>query len=138
MANLQTTTELKGIALPATKGPGGYFQTKGVRDVAWGDLMQAIFTPQGSRPMNRAFGSVLHEQLFEPVVDLVDDGVIDFVVREAVSQFCPHLVVREVEILDSPAKSVHLVIKFALRSDSSNTQTREVQIDKSFISAGGV
>lgn len=137
MANLRTVTELRGLALPAQKGPGGYFQTKSARDVAWGDLMLALFTPQGSRPMNRAFGSVLHEQLFEPVSALVDGGVLDYVIRDAVTQYCPHIVIREVEILDSPSKSIHLVIKFALRSDSSTVQTREVQIDKTYVSVGG-
>lgn len=138
MANLQTVTELRGLALPANKGPGGYFETKSPLDIAWGDLMLALFTPQGSRPMNRSFGSVLHEQLFEPTVDLIDNGTLDFVIREAVAQFCPHLVIRDVEILQSGEKTVNLVIRFALRRDSTTEQTREVLIDRTYISAGGL
>ena len=138
MADFQTTTQLSGLALPAVKGPGGYFETRTRGDVAWGDLMFALFTPQGSRPMNRAFGSTLHRQLFQPFDPETDEPVIDLIVREAADQFCPHIDIREVRVLaaDRP-KQLKFVVSFALRTDLSETQEREVLIEQTHISVGG-
>ena len=137
MSDFSIVTELKGLALPAQKGPGGYFETKSSLDVAWGDLMLTLFTPVGSRPMNREFGSVLHQQLFEPIDAVLDEGILEYVIREAVDIYAPHIEIREVVALDAPPKQARVAIKFALRTDAANEATREVQIDRSFVSAGG-
>lgn len=138
VADFLTTTELRGLALPTFKGPGGYFETRTRGDAAWGDLMFALFVPQGSRPMNRAFGSTLHRQLFEPFNAETDAPVIDLIVREAAEQFCPHIQIQEVRVLaaDRP-KQLKFVVSFSLKTDRTETQTREVLIEKTHISVGG-
>ncbi len=137
MADLKTTTKLRGLALPATKGPGGYFESKDPTDVAWGDLMVALFTPRGTRVMRRSFGSVLREQLFEPADD-AQAGVIDFVIREAAQEHCPHLQIRDVQVSVSSSSVMSVRVFFAIKTDTSNVIEREVLVSKSFISADRV
>lgn len=132
MADLQTVTRLRGLALPATKGPGGYFESKPPLDVAWGDVLLALFTMRGGRVMRRDVGSVLNEILFEPNTE-DQESFVDDVVREAVTASCPHVQVRDVQVLRRD-RVMHLTIAFALRTDTSNVQTREVQISKDHVS----
>lgn len=128
MADLRTTTQLRGLALPATKGPGGFFESKQPLDVAWGDLLLTLFTIRGARPMRRDFGSVLHELLFDPNVDEQAE-VVDHVIREAAADHCPHIQIRGVETT-SFDRSLQIRVLFALRTDTSNVQAREVLIPK--------
>lgn len=136
MANLQTITQLRGLALPAVKGAGGYFETKTALDVAWGDLMNAILIPRGSRLMRRGFGSTLREQLFEPNTE-DQQALIDYVIREAAQEHCPHVQIREVSVFKSDSVSNRVLVRvtFALRTDTSQVQDREVLIPKVHISA---
>lgn len=136
MANLPTTTQLRGLALPALKGAGGYFETKTALDVAWGDLMNAILTPRGSRFMRRSFGSALHEQLFEPNTDDQQE-IVDYVIREAAQEHCPHLQIRSVSVYKSEVESNRVLVRvtFALLTDTSQIQDREVLVPKVYISA---
>lgn len=127
----QTATELRGLALPATAGAGGFFESKGRYDVAWGDILLALLTPQGSRPQNRAFGTTLYNLLFEPIAEEFE--LIKLVVRDAVTQWCPHLVLREVGVV-AQEKTVQISITFSLRSEFSNPQERAVLIKKTAIS----
>lgn len=131
-ADLSTVSRLRGLALPATKGPGGYFESKTALDVAWGDLMIALFVPRGARTMRRSFGSALHEQLFEPAAEPYSD-TLAFVIREGAAQ-CPHIAIRNVTI-DPQENSIAIRITFALKTDSSNTTTRAVEVPKVHLSA---
>lgn len=133
MADAATVTRLRGLALPAVKGPGGYFETKKDLDVAWGDLMVALFTPRATRVMNRSFGSVLHEQLFEPNTS-EQDATIRYVIQEAIGENCPHIQFREVRISREESRAT-VRIFFALRTDTSDVQSREVIVEKSHLSA---
>ena len=138
-ADYSTTTLLRGLGLPAQKGPGGYFETLTQGSVAWSDLLIALFTPQGARVMNRGFGSNIHHQLFEPNLSTVDQPVVSHIVRDAVRRHCPHIEVLDVRVLaPSQSKQLRFVVEFSLRSDRTNTQTREVLIEKSFVSVGGI
>jgi len=132
MADLRTTTQLRGLALPATKGPGGFFESKQPLDVAWGDLLMALFTRRGSRVMRRDFGSVLAELLFDPTTDEQAE-VVDHVVREAAADHCPHISIRGVEV-STIDRAMQVRIRFALRTDTADVQTREVLIPKVHIS----
>lgn len=132
MANLPTTTQLRGLALPATKGPGGFFESKTALDVAWGDLLLTLFTPVGTRVMRRDFGSVLREQLFDANSEL-NDPIIDHVIREAASDHCPQVVIREVSVVREDNRAQILVV-FSLRTDTSRVQTREIIVPKVHLS----
>tara|TARA_R100001086_G_scaffold87122_3_gene42583 strand:+ start:4071 stop:4487 length:417 start_codon:yes stop_codon:yes gene_type:complete len=137
MASQVTVQELRGLGLPAIKGPGGYFQTRTAADVAWSDLMIAIFTPRGARPMNREFGSLLHEQLFEPQSAVASQSIIDYLIRSAVDAHCPHIRTEAVEVVSAEGRELRILIEFSLRSDETDVQRREIRIDQSYISAGG-
>lgn len=136
MVNIPTVTRLRGLALPAVKGPGGYFESKSPLDVAWGDLLSALLTPRGTRVMNRSFGSVLREQLFEPNSE-DHRAIIEYVIREAAAENCPHIVIRDVKAYasDSDPKRVQLRVGFALRTDTANVANREVTVTKTFLSS---
>lgn len=128
-------TELRGIALPARRGPGGFFEAKNPYDVAWGDLLQAIFTPRGSRPMNRAFGSSLHELIFNPLD--VEDQIIQIAIRDVAAQFCPHIVIRRVTLLNAADGKVQVGVVFSLASDQETEESRTVFIKKTYVSLPG-
>lgn len=133
----QPATELRGLALPATLGPQGIFASKSAFDVAWGDLLVAVFTPRGSRPMNRLFGSTLYDLLFTPLD--VEDEIIEVSIREVAAQFCPHIVIQRVTLSSSTQGGVQVGVVFSLTSDPQTTTSRTVLVKKTHIGiAGGV
>lgn len=129
-------TELRGLALPATRGPQGYFASKDPYDVAWGDLLCAVFTPRGSRPMRRSFGSSLYDLLFDPLD--IEDAIIEVSIREVVAQSCPHIIVRRVTLLNATAGRIQVGIVFSLASDQETEAGRTVFIKKTYLSQPGV
>ena len=107
--------ERRGLALPAIRGIGGYFASKDRYATAWGDLLLALFTPIGTRPGNRAFGSPLHGILFEPDVDR-QQSLVRYVVQETAERWCPHLRIRGTRAQRS-GKVIRLWIGFNLVDD---------------------
>lgn len=132
--DLLSTKELRGLALPATKGPGGYFESKSPSDTAWGDLMLALFTPIGGRFMRRSLGSALYEHLFEPVVEN-DFPLVDYAIREAADRQLQNVRIDATEIKEVP-RGLEIRVRFRLRGDLSNAQSATVQVPKTFV--GGV
>lgn len=132
MSNLPTTTTLRGLALPATKGPGGFFESKSPIDTAWGDLLMTLFCAAGTRVMRRDFGSVLREQVFEPNTE-EQAQVIDHVIREAASDHCAHIQIRDVQVTHLD-RAMQVRVFFALRTDTANVLSREVTIPKVHLS----
>jgi phage baseplate assembly protein W len=129
-------TELRGLALPALRGTQGFFASKNAFDVAWGDLLLALFTPRGSRPMDRAFGSNLYELLFDPID--VEDEIIDVSIREIARQFCPHIAIRSVVLTNVSSGKIQVGVVFSLASDQETVERRSVLIPKIFVSVPGV
>ena len=136
MADAVVAVELAGLALPASKtSPGGYFQSKSKYDVAWGDLLLALFVPAGSRVMRRRLGSSILEMLFEPLDSQLDQQEISFRVRDAIRQQAPHIRIERVQILDPQnPKTLSIAITFSLREDPQ-TDTRRIRLSRNFISA---
>lgn len=128
MASLVPVQELRGIGLPALKGNGGYFASKTKYDVAFSDLLHAILTPLGSRPMNRGFGSSVHSSLFEPATVASHQALL-LAIRTAVARGAPHLYVSDVKA-QSDGKSIALGVKFGLVEERA-TQDRVVVLTKS-------
>lgn len=132
-SSFRSATELRGLALPALKGSGGLFESKGPEDVAWGDLILGLFTPLGGRVMRRGLGSALYELLFEPI-DEGDFALVNYTVREAVSRQLPHvsivrLAVRSVE------RGIEIHVFFRLNSDlDAAPSQRTVLVPKTFVS----
>jgi phage baseplate assembly protein W len=120
--------QLRGLALPALKGTGGYFASRTRYDVGWGDLILAIFTPINARPMRRTFGSALHNVLFEPST-LALEQLCNYVIRDAAQRWTPHVIINSVEVKLS-GEEVALGIRFSLLEDRL-VETRLIQIKKS-------
>lgn len=118
---MASTQQLRGLALPAVREAGGYFVSKGPDDVAWGALITAVFTPQGSRPMRRQFGSVLHELVHEPA-DQVSQEAIVLAVKDAARLWAPHVTVLRVQT-KVEGRQVGVLIEFC-RSDDKNRTLR--------------
>jgi len=131
----QTATELRGLALPTRRGAGGYFPSASQIDVAWSDLMIALFTPQNGRPMNRSFGTTLYDLLFEPIA--AEFELVKLVVRDTATRSCPHLVIQDVSVASPEPEHVEVGVTFALRSDLENLQERSVLLKKTSVSVAG-
>ncbi len=129
MAPSNQVRQLRGLALPALRTAGGYFASKLPNDVAWGGLILALFTPVGSRPMARSFGSVLHELVNEPN-DPHMDAQIEDAIRECATRCAPQ--VRIVAVLvGRKDDTVGISVQFQ-RSDDQSVQTSpQVFISKS-------
>lgn len=126
-------TELRGLALPALKGSGGIFESKSAEDVAWGDLLLALFTPIGGRVMRRQAGSALYELLFEPV-NPDDFTLVDYTIREAARRQLPHVNITNVEVRDI-GRGIEIHVFFQLNNDrDAQSTSRVVQVPKTFVS----
>lgn len=129
--DLKSSTELRGLALPATKGPGGYFESKNPGDSAWGDLLLALLTPLGGRFMRRGLGSALYEQLFEPVIE-GDFPLVDYTVRQASDRQLANVRIARTAIREVP-RGMEISIFFRLRSDLAVEEQRTILVPKTFI-----
>lgn len=128
--DLLAATEVRGLALPATKGPGGYFESKSPEDVAWGNLLLAILTPQGGRFMRRGLGSALYEQLYEPVVE-GDFPLVDYTIREAVSRQLATVNITRTDV-SARERGLSVHVFFRRRADLEVEEARTVQVPKTF------
>lgn len=125
---VDASAQLTGLGLPALRRTGGYFASKSRYDVAFSDLLHTIFTPIGTRPGQRDFGSALHTVLFDPATVSLQ-RTIDYVIRNAVAKWCPHLYIAEV-IPVIRGQEIAIGIKFGLVSERI-TQERLVLMSKS-------
>lgn len=125
MPNAVDDLRLRGLALPAIRSAGGYFAVKDKYDVAWGDLLLAIYTPLNARPMKRSFGSALSMTLFEmnspATLSILKDDL-----REAIGLHCPHINVLAVEARRLN-EEISVSITFGLQGDVE-VQTRTQRI----------
>lgn len=132
-SDLQTSKELKGLALPAVKGTGGYFESKGAGDVSWGDLLLTLFTPIGGRVMRRSFGSSLYDLLFEPLIP-GEFQIIGAAIRDIARRQLPHVRVTRVQIRELQSGiGMEIKIFFRLQSNLEAEQSQVVLIPKTFI-----
>ncbi len=88
----------------------------------------AVMTPLGSRPMERSFGSALHNVVFEPADSQIGQ-LVDYVIREAATRHCRHVVVEDV-LVQVISQNVKILIRFSLADDRSS-QDRPIMISKS-------
>jgi phage baseplate assembly protein W len=127
MANATTGQRLRrGLALPAIRTVGGYFASKSAHDTAWGDLLLAIFTPIGSRPGKRNFGSALSKVLFEPDPK-GQQPLVESIIIDTAKVWVPHVVVQSV-IVQTVEKVLQLRITFHLTGDAT-AETRLVRVN---------
>ena len=131
--DLKSATELRGLALPAVKGPGGYFESKDPGDTGWGDLLLALLTPIGGRFMRRTMGSSLYEQLFEPVVP-GDFPLVDYTIRQAADRQLTNVRIARTQI-EEIQRGIQVGVFFRLRTDLDVEEERSVLVPKTFVGA---
>jgi len=127
MAHETTKKERRGLALPALRTAGGYFASRNRYDVAAGDVMRTLLTPIGSVPAKRDFGSALYRMVQDPMLeDRVE--LVDYVCRDALSKWCPHVVLHWVKVQLVPAKrTMQIKVAFRLVDDATPVE-RMVEI----------
>lgn len=119
MADITTKPHV-GLALPALRNKGGYFGPKRDADKGWGDLLLTLYTPIGTRPMNRQFGSQLWQTLFNNEV-VRDAPLMEFFIQDAASRWCPHVVIDTVSVApDAGTKSFNISMQFRLATDRTD------------------
>jgi phage baseplate assembly protein W len=106
----------RGLALPAIRIRGGYFTSRGPLDKSWGDLLNALFIPRGSRAMRRGFGSGLQRLIFDPLTER-DDPAIQLVAREAAERMVPSVRVRDIKVGEPVDGTVNVHVTFSPPSD---------------------
>lgn len=123
-----STKDLRGIGLPALRSSGGMFASKGRYDVAFSDLLHAMFTQIGTRPMKRSFGSAIFSSLFEPITVTLQ-RVLENSIRNSVAQSAPHIYVESIQLI-ARQREIAVGVRFGL-VDERNTQERVILIPKS-------
>lgn len=122
---LVTVRPLTGLALPAMRRTGGYFSSRRHADLAWGDILLAVFVPRGAQVMARGLGCGLHEQLFQ--LRSVDPSVIAYTVRDAITQQVPYVRVESVKIAPVD-KGYRISIAYSLRSEIETIQEQALVV----------
>lgn len=105
----------KGIALPATRGSGGYFAVRSGEDLAWGGLVFTLMTPIGSRPMRRDWGSGLSALMFEEARSI--NGALQLTVRDTAARWCPDVIITGVSAT-ARGSTAGLSVNFVLASSA--------------------
>lgn len=117
----------RGLALPALRITGGYFASKGPHDVAWGDLIMALFIRLNSRFMRRNVGSSFADILFEPNAES-NLQLLDAIVRETAERDVPSIVVDDITLILGE-KDVSIKISFHL-TDDDTVEERLIQLQR--------
>lgn len=71
----------RGLGLPVTKRPGGYFQASFSRELIRSSIFTILSTRKGERVFLPEFGSALYSLVFEP-----NDAVTRKLVKQAVTE----------------------------------------------------
>jgi phage baseplate assembly protein W len=132
-SDLLSSRELRGLALPALKGSGGYFESKGEGDVAWGDLLMALFVPIGGRVMRRSFGSSLYELLFDPIIE-GEFQLVDAAIKDIAARNLPHVTVTRTLIRTAESnKGIEIKVFFRVNSSRDQERAQTVLIPKTYV-----
>lgn len=111
-------TVKKGPALPILRRSAAYFVPKSDLDLAWSDLLRVLFTPRGTCPMNRRFGSGLYHLLFNQHVQ-ANDPLITFTILSAAEEFCPHVRISGVQVQSLGAR-VQVLVEYGLANQTGS------------------
>jgi phage baseplate assembly protein W len=118
-----------GLALPATRVNGGYFSSRDKYQTALGDVIMAIMTPLGSRPMRRGEGTMF--DLFGPADQ---QGMKDLrdAAADSIRRSVPQVVVRKLEFAkaDGAPNTVNVHITFALADDPATTRSETISLSR--------
>ena len=107
-----------GLSLPMAMGRNGYFkQTSNLLEQTKYNLKNLLLTVKGERLAQPDFGSEIYGVLFENF-DSDFDNKIEQSIRNSVSRWLPHVLIRGLIINSSPDTNfVHISIEFSVTHD---------------------
>ena len=108
-----------GVSLPLKRGNMGYFnQEYTTLGQVKSNIKNLLLTMKGERIMQPTFGTDLYKILFEPMTDMLTNDISD-VIREAVNEWLPYVILQEVKVDLSPdnidRNEYHVSLKFSLQ-----------------------
>ena len=87
-----------GVNIPIRLGRSGYFdQSFDDGTIAKNNLLMLLSTRRGERVMNREFGSLIWEYLFENISDVSSDIVKD-IIQKDIGAWIPEIIVKSIDI----------------------------------------
>ena len=118
-----------GLKLPLTWEEDGFFtQTKTTLQQAGYNISNLLRTMPGERLGQPLYGSLLHEILFEPMVEDINEK-LQTEIRRAMETWLPYILINDINITypESNPNHINVSIKFALEFDPASID--QVQID---------
>jgi phage baseplate assembly protein W len=100
-----------GLALPASRLNGGYFAAQPTKQRCYSDILMTAFTPIGSRPFLRTFGSGLPGLPFTNV----QASVVNLVVGGALATWVPYVQLGSIQVgVPSVANQLPMKINYSV------------------------
>ena len=121
-----------GLKLPMGYSDSGYFkQTKTTLQQAKHNIINLLKTIPGERLGQPAFGSSLHEILFEPLNEDFNE-IIETAIRESLNKWLPYINIKNIEITmpDYNINQVNIAIDFGLSFEPDRFGTVSVSFDQ--------
>mgnify|MGYP000368497339 FL=1 len=121
-----------GLKLPLGYSDTGFFkQTKTTLQQAKYNIINLFKTIPGERLGQPAFGSKLHELLFEPMNEDFDD-ILEEAIRESLETWLPYINIKNIEITipDYNINRVNIAIDFGLSFEPDRFETISVNFDQ--------
>lgn len=115
----------QSVTFPIVRGAEGLLTPKSGIDLVWSKFVYAFICPQGSRAMDRSFGSLLYSLLFNPE----DALLIADITAEAnrIQQtYVPEMTILKVDVVFN-STNVSITIYF---STADQTATKTVNVAK--------
>jgi phage baseplate assembly protein W len=118
-----------GPTVPAVRTPGGYFASRDRYDAAFSRVLLAVFTPVGTRPGRRSFGSRLATLMYLPQTPETA-ALCREVVSDAVTRWAPGVIVRDVLVTQEDER-LRFDLTFSVESDPSAPVARTAYLQRS-------
>ena len=99
-----------GLALPTGRTLGGYFAAQPTKVRALSDAIITLFTPIGSRPFRRTFGSGLLSLPFARY----NSGAASIIIQGAVAAWCPYVNIQQVLFSPPSLKTSTVKISYSV------------------------
>ena len=114
-----------GLQLPlGTHANGVFKQTQTLLEQTKSNIKNLLLTVKGERLGNPNFGSNLLNVVFEQVREDAEDQ-IDAAIRDSISEFLPHVIVKSIEFSNSENTITPRVI-FAINTDTASDAELEL------------
>jgi len=112
--------DYRGLAAPITKGNGGYFVSARFEELVWSSISLILFTPLGSTPGRRKFGTSIVDMVFAQV-DYLMLYELQAQIKGAIEKYEPRVFVDSV-VCYQQQHSVYAKIRLRIRRSLQTTE----------------